>query len=150
MHALCRARGCSVAQLLYRRRLRCVFTVLALKVFCIISINKHSQITLLEQNNNNNNNKKVFSLIVGFAGYLTRTAKKDLTKETPESYQNYLTALFATIQMAQISEVEVKSRKARAKEGAKLQLSCPFMSSYLNPEKRGERQTRIAAAAIGD
>lgn len=51
--------------------------------------------------------------------------------------------------MAQISEVEATSQKLMAKEGAQLQLSCPFMSSYIDPEKRGERQTRIATTAIG-
>lgn len=75
-------------------------------------------------------------------------AKSDLAKETPEAYQDYLNALFATAHVARISQVDVKSRKRVAKQPVHLQLSCPFMSSYINEAKRKERQAVISLSAI--
>ncbi|CDJ42386.1 hypothetical protein ETH_00020670 [Eimeria tenella] len=84
----------------------------------------------------------------GLQQYIIGVAKSDLAKETPEAYQDYLNALFATAHVARISQVDVKSRKRVAKQPVHLQLSCPFMSSYINEAKRKERQAVISLSAI--
>lgn len=85
----------------------------------------------------------------GIRTYLINVAKADLVKETPETYQDYLNALFGTVQVARISQVELNSRKSLVNPAAQLHLSCPFMSNYIDADKRKERQGIIFHASIG-
>ncbi|OEH79964.1 hypothetical protein cyc_01613 [Cyclospora cayetanensis] len=86
---------------------------------------------------------------IGIQRYLTEIIRKDLVKETPESVKAYLNALFATLQVAKISEVNQTIKATLAKNGAQLDISCPFMNTFIDEEKTKERQTMISMAAIG-
>ncbi|XP_026194556.1 uncharacterized protein LOC34618593 [Cyclospora cayetanensis] len=86
---------------------------------------------------------------IGIQRYLTEIIRKDLVKETPESVKAYLNALFATLQVAKISEVNQTIKGTLAKNGAQLDISCPFMNTFIDEEKTKERQTMISMAAIG-
>ncbi|KAL8271266.1 hypothetical protein Esti_004832 [Eimeria stiedai] len=85
----------------------------------------------------------------GIERHLRLAATKDLVKETPELYQDYLNVLFTTTYFARISQAQNKFARQLSRRPAQLQLSCPFMSSYIEPGKRQERQAAIALQAIG-
>ncbi|KAL8453871.1 hypothetical protein Emag_001679 [Eimeria magna] len=85
----------------------------------------------------------------GIERHLRLAAAKDLTKETPERYQDYLNVLFTTTYFARITQAQNKFARTLSGRPTQLQLSCPFMSSYIDPGKRQERQAAIALQAIG-
>ncbi|KAL8434257.1 hypothetical protein Efla_002022 [Eimeria flavescens] len=87
--------------------------------------------------------------VLGFGGFVKLAATTDLAKESPDSYQDYLNVLFTTLYFARVSQVINKFGPRAARGRAQLQLSCPFMSSYIDSGKRQERQAAIAVQAIG-
>lgn len=83
------------------------------------------------------------------AAYVMRAATADLAREEPEHFQDYLSALFATLQTAQVSQMRTPLGGERDRLRARLQISCPFMSSYPDADKRKERQAAISFQSIG-